>query len=111
VPMTKSLLQNTRESLRERLIDIIETSDGVFDGDVKDDSSLIKSGKLDSLALLNVALFVESEIGVNLDLTSFDLAREWDSIAGILGFISRHSMRGNRFHVKAHACVTGAPTR
>ena len=55
-----------------------------------DDTPLITSGLVESLTLLNVALWVETKVGSQVEITSFDLAAEWDSVSDILTFIERH---------------------
>lgn len=55
-----------------------------------DDTPLITSGLVESLTLLNVALWVETKVGSAVEITSFDLAAEWDSVSDILAFIERH---------------------
>lgn len=55
-----------------------------------DDTPLITSGLVESLTLLNVALWVETKVGSEVEITSFDLAAEWDSVRDILAFIERH---------------------
>ena len=55
-----------------------------------DDISLLRSGILDSLALLELVAWIEQEIGVPLDLTEIDFLEEWDTITGILNYISKH---------------------
>ena len=55
-----------------------------------DDTPLITSGLVESLTLLNVALWVETKVGSQVEITSFDLAAEWDSVSDILAFIERH---------------------
>jgi len=52
-----------------------------------DDTSLIAAGVLDSLALFNLVLWVEKQIGRPVNPISMDLAREWDTIRLILRFI------------------------
>lgn len=54
-----------------------------------DDVSLLRSGFLDSLALLELAAWIEREIGVPLDLTDIDLLTEWDTLTGILNYIDK----------------------
>jgi len=88
---------NADHRVRKRLIAILESSDVDCNGELKDDTSLIKSGKLDSLGLFNLALFIESEIGRELDVASFDFSHEWDTVAGILGFIGQHRAGGKRY--------------
>lgn len=75
--------------LRDELIDVILESRSDFIGTLTDTTSLISSGLLDSLGLLSMALFVEREVGRPLDITSFDLRREWDTIADVLRFIEQ----------------------
>lgn len=86
--------RHTDQRLRERLVAAILRSDLDFDGELKDDTSLIKSGLLDSLGLFNVAVTIEREIGPELDLTSFDLSHEWDTITDMLRFVTEHRVRG-----------------
>ena len=59
-----------------------------------DDTPLITSGLVESVTLLNVALWVETKVGSGVELTSFDLAAEWDSVTDILTFIERHQASG-----------------
>jgi acyl carrier protein len=87
--MRKFLSKSASPNLREKLIEVIEASDEDLVGKLKDETSLIKSGMLDSLALFNVALFIERQIGYKVDITAFDPAKEWDTIAHILKFISK----------------------
>jgi acyl carrier protein len=61
----------------------------VLDGELTDEASLILSGSLDSLGLLNLALFIEGEIGYKLEVIDFDPAKEWNTISDILSFIVR----------------------
>jgi acyl carrier protein len=99
--MREILPRNADQRLREKLIAVIESSGVEFDRGLKDDTSLIKSGKLDSLGLFNVVLFIESEVGPELDLTSFDLSHEWETIAEILRFIVRHRTGRKRSRERA----------
>jgi acyl carrier protein len=77
------------QSLHDKLIAVLEASDVVLDGEQKEETPLIKSGKLDSLGLFNLALFVESQIGSKVDVTAFNLAKEWNTVNDILKFIAR----------------------
>lgn len=74
--------------LHDRLIAFLKEQDVLNTGiDPKDDTSLIRSGLLDSFALFSLALWVEREAGRPFDVTTFDLSREWDTVAGIVGFV------------------------
>jgi hypothetical protein len=74
-----------REELRALLLECEVGSDEPL----CDETPLVSSGLLDSLALFRVALWVEAQIGNPVDPSTFDLAREWDSIEAILEFIDR----------------------
>lgn len=77
-------------SLRDDLVRAIEESGATLPADFNDDTSLISSGILDSTALFELALWIEDRVVPGLDLTTFDLAEEWDTIAKLLAFIGRH---------------------
>ena len=76
-------------SLRDRVVAFIEWLDVKLDGQLTDDTSLIQSGLFDSMALVQLAEWIEREIGRPLDPTRFDLSREWDTIPSIVNFIER----------------------
>jgi len=58
--------------------------------ELNDNTSLIKSGLFDSLALLELGIWIEKEIKSQIDLTSIDIREDWDSIANILKFIKTY---------------------
>ncbi|HWC04630.1 MAG TPA: hypothetical protein VHF87_17900 [Methylomirabilota bacterium] len=51
---------------------------------------MIASGLLDSLALFNMAAWIEGEIGSTVDVAGREVWREWDTITGVLRYIERH---------------------
>ena len=63
--------------------------------ELTDDTPLISSGLFDSLALLNVAVWIEGEIDSQVDIMELDLGSEWDTIGDILNFIKKHSGQGS----------------
>ena len=82
-----------RESWRAELRSLIAESAPDLDGDLADDTPLISSGLVESTTLLSVALWVEERVGREIDLGAFDLASEWDSMAGIMAFVEQHARR------------------
>ncbi len=74
-------------TLRDQLVALIRGLDVELDGELRDGTSLIRSGVFDSLALFNLVLWVEKQIGSPVDPTSFDLIEEWDTIADVVSFI------------------------
>jgi acyl carrier protein len=81
-------------SLRTRVIALIEATDVKLDGGLRDATPLINSGRLDSQALFNLALFIEKEIGRPIDVSTFDLAKEWNTIDDIVNFIVGRRVAG-----------------
>lgn len=79
-------------SLRDQLVAAIHGWDVGLAGDLGDDVSLIRSGILDSVALFNLVLWVERQIGRPVDPTSFDLVNEWDTVDGVLRFIEQRRL-------------------
>ena len=77
----------SRPGLRDDLIRVILGDTPEFVGELTDSTSLIQSGVVDSVRLLDVAVFVEQQVGHPIDLTSIELDRAWDTIPDILGFI------------------------
>jgi acyl carrier protein len=61
-----------------------------LDGDLTDDTPLITSGVIESLALLSLVQWVETRIDSTVDITAFDLAAQWDTVRAILDFTERY---------------------
>ena len=78
-------------SLRDDLVRVIEASGANLPSNFGDETSLIHSGILDSTALFEVVLWIEEHVAPGLDLTAFDLAEEWDTVAKLLAFVGKHS--------------------
>jgi acyl carrier protein len=74
----------------DELREVIASSGANLPPDLDDDTSLIRSGLLDSMALFNLALWVEERVTPGLDLTSFDLSAEWDTLRLLRAFLARH---------------------
>lgn len=77
-------------SLKERLLKFVGDQDVSFDMDLSEDTPLITSGIFDSLALFNLAEWIENEIGSSIDPTAFDIRKEWNTVSDILHFIEKH---------------------
>ena len=77
-------------SPREDLVRVIRESGVALPPDFGDDTSLIRSGLVDSTALFDVVLWVEERIVPGLDLTDLDLSDEWDTVRKLLAFVERH---------------------
>ena len=80
---------DSNHAVRDRLIAVLKANNLELGGDLSDETSLIKSGKLDSLGLFNLALFIEKEVGCGVDVGAYELAKEWNTIPDILNFIAK----------------------
>lgn len=74
-------------ALRAELADTLAQWGVVLDSSNGGGTALISSGALDSLALFQLSAWIEEKIGHPIDPSSFDLAAEWDTPDGIVGFI------------------------
>jgi acyl carrier protein len=54
------------------------------------DTSLVRSGILDSVAFLQLIFWIEQQTGKTVDPTQIDLVNELDSIADVVRFIESH---------------------
>ncbi|MGE5278010.1 MAG: hypothetical protein ACM3SU_13515 [Acidobacteriota bacterium] len=54
-----------------------------------DETSLLRSGLLDSTALFHLVEWIERRVGAPIDPTSLDLVSEWDTASRIVAFIQR----------------------
>lgn len=73
--------------LRDQLVDLLEEGNTDPNFTVSDDTLLISSGLIDSLALFKLALWIEKETNANLDLITLNPSKEWDTVTDILTFI------------------------
>ena len=76
-------------SLRDELMAQLPKWGADRNGDLNDDTSLIQSGRVDSLGLFELLLWIEAKTGGRLDPTSLDLPREWDTVADIVQYVTR----------------------
>jgi hypothetical protein len=55
---------------------------------VGDGGSLLRSGAVDSVALFNLSMWIEAQIGRPVDPSAIDVLEAWDSVASILAYIA-----------------------
>lgn len=61
--------------------------------ELRDDTSLIRSGVLDSVALLNLVLWIEEQTGRPIDPTRINFRTQLDTVTSILGYVESHTRR------------------
>jgi acyl carrier protein len=74
-------------SLRAELLELIRESLPESQSKITAETSLIRSGLLDSSSLFNLAMWIEGQTESSLSPSSFDPARDWDTVENILRFI------------------------
>jgi len=82
-------------TLRDRLFVTLQGLSPELDSNLTDNTALFETSILDSLVLMNLAVWIEREAKGELDLTSFDIPKEWRTPQAILSFIERHSGDAN----------------
>lgn len=82
-----------REELRALVLSLLEEAEKEPEGEIGDQTSLIQSGLLDSLELLQIAEWVSDRLGAPLDLSTVDVREEWDTIAGMADFLEARGAR------------------
>ena len=85
-------MSSTRRDDLVRLVRmLLAESEKEVEGELRDDTSLIGSGLLDSLALLQIAEWVSEQLGGALELQDIDIRAEWDTVAAVVGFVERRT--------------------
>lgn len=77
--------------LRGELLSFLEGSHVVLPDPFDDETPLLSSGTLDSLALFNLVLWVEEKTGRSIDPTQMDIVAAWDSVRLILRYVEEGS--------------------
>jgi len=89
--------ERTDMALREQLLDFVEekikSAHLSVEGELRDDTSLLKSGLLDSLAVLQLATWIDQHMDSSTDLGEINMRDTWDTIGDIVRFIERNQKR------------------
>ena len=78
-----------RDSLRDELVALLPNWGAKVDGAGTDETSLISSGRIDSVGLFELLLWIEEKAGRPIDPATVDWRRQWDTVPGILHYIER----------------------
>ena len=87
---TDPLRHEANEALRKRLLNFLTSLELNLDEEATEETPLVGSGLLDSMGLLQLAAWIEGEIGHPIDPGSFDLQEEWKTVGTVLECIRRH---------------------
>ena len=80
----------SRERLQSFIQELLELAGNGSVSELEPGTSLLVSGLLDSNSVLELAVWIEEEVGHELDLEGIGFREEWDSIDAILAFIERN---------------------
>lgn len=86
-------MTDRHQRLIQFLNELLEDFDPDSDVELNDDTSLIRSGLLASLAVLMLAEWINGECTEELDITGVDIGERWDSVDDILAFIDEAGER------------------
>ena len=75
--------------LERELVAALEEWIPTLMGRVQAGTPLFESGRLDSLALFNLVMWIEDRTGAPVDVGSIDPVREWGTVAEILQYIQQ----------------------
>lgn len=78
-PRAGELRENLRAALSEWGVDDATLAD--------DEASLIRSGALDSVALFNLSMWIEQQLGRPVDPGTVEVAQAWDSVSAVVAFV------------------------
>ena len=78
-----------REALRSDLVRLLAENLTNINDTIRCDEPLISSGRINSLAIFEVALWIEERSLEPVDFTQVDITRAWDTIDNILNFIAQ----------------------
>lgn len=79
--------------MRDELESFLASLERELPDDFDEDTPLISSGCLDSVALFNLVHWIESKIGASVDPSAVDIGRGWDSMRLIVEFIEKRQDR------------------
>ena len=74
-------------ALRDDLRRLLAEQGVDLSADPDDAAPLLADGRLDSLALFNLVLWIEERTGQPVDPTAVDVAHEWGCVRDILAFV------------------------
>lgn len=76
-------------ALHEELMAAFATWSPALAQDVARDTPLLTSGRLDSLALFQLLLWIEGKIGRPIDVTAIDMPAQWNTVDMIVAYVER----------------------
>lgn len=76
-------------SPHDELIAAFSTWSPALAQDVARDTPLLTSGRLDSLAVFQLLVWIEERVGRPIDVTAIDMPAQWNTVNDIVAFVER----------------------
>jgi len=80
-------------SLHNELIAAFAVWNANLAGTIQRDTPLLTSGRLDSLALFQLLVWIEQKIGRPVDATAVDMPALWDTVDMIVAWVEKERAR------------------
>ena len=77
------------KSPHDELIAAFATWSPALMQDVARDTPLLTTGRLDSMAVFQLLLWIEERTGHSIDVTTIDMPAQWNTVNDIVAFIER----------------------
>jgi acyl carrier protein len=74
-------------SAHDELIAAFATWSPSLAQDIARDTPLLTSGRLDSVAVFQLLLWIEERVGHSIDVTTIDMPSRWDTVNDIVAFV------------------------
>jgi acyl carrier protein len=79
--------------MHDELIEAIEDWVPLLQGELDRQTPLITSGRIDSLGLFRLVMWIERKVGHPIDVAGIEMAKQLDSVDAIVGFVVRERDR------------------
>jgi len=76
-------------SPHDELIAAFATWSPALAQDVARDTPLLSTGRLDSMAVFQLLLWIEAHAGHSIDVTAVDMPSQWNTVNDIIAFVER----------------------
>jgi acyl carrier protein len=76
-------------SPHDELIAAFATWSPALARDVARDTPLLTTGRLDSMAVFQLLLWIEERTGHSIDVTTIDMPAQWNTVNDIVSFVER----------------------
>jgi acyl carrier protein len=78
-------------AMHDELITAFASWSPALANDVARDTPLLTSGRLDSMALFQLLLWIEARVGRVIDVTAIDMASQWNTVDMIVAFVEHEA--------------------